>query len=92
MTTEKETITISVNGRTKEINIDQLTPDGEISFQQVLDLASDSPGWLPPGPNIEYTVSFRNGAGRPPAGDLMTGGATKIQDGTVFIATSTDKS
>ena len=92
MVAEKETITISVNGRTKEINIDQLTSDGEISFQQVLDLASDSPGWLPPGPNIEYTVSFRNGAGRPPAGDLMEGEAIKIQDGTVFIATSTDKS
>lgn len=92
MVEDKDTITIVVNARQKVVSVKELTPDGEINFDQVLELASDTSGWLKPGPNIEYTVSYRNAIGRPPDGDLLEGQNVKIQDGTIFIATATDKS
>ena len=88
----EKAITIVVNARQKTIAEADLTRDGEISYQQVLALASDTPGWLRPGPNIEYTVSYRNALSRPDSGDLLEGQTVKIQDGTVFNATATDKS
>ena len=92
MVEQKDTITIVLNARQKVVPVDELTPDGEINFDQVIALASDTPGWLSPGTNIVYTVSYRNGAGRPPDGDLLEGQAVKIQDGTIFNATATDRS
>ncbi|MYC34111.1 MAG: hypothetical protein F4X64_13170 [Chloroflexi bacterium] len=92
MVEQKDTITIVVNARQKVVPVEELTPDGEISFGQVLALASDTPGWLRPGTNIVYTVSFRNAAGRPPDGVLLEGQDVKIQDGTIFNATATDRS
>ena len=92
MVEQKDTITIVVNARQKVVSVSDLTPDGEINFDQVIELVSDTPGWLSPGPNIVYTVSYRNAAGRPPDGDLLEGQSVKIQDGTIFNATTTDKS
>ena len=92
MVEQKDTITIVVNARQKVVSVSELTPDGEINFDQVIELASDTPGWLSPGPNIVYTVSYRNAAGRPPDDDLLEGRSVKIQDGTIFNATATDKS
>jgi hypothetical protein len=92
MVEQKDTITIVVNARQKVVSVSELTPDGEINFDQVIELASDTPGWLSPGPNIVYTVSYRNAAGRPPDGDLLEGQGVKIQDGTIFNATATDRS
>ena len=92
MVEKKDTITIVVNARQKVVSVKELPPDGEISFDQVIELASDTPGWLKPGPNIEYTVSYREAIARPPDNDLLEGQTVKIQDGTIFIATSTDKS
>ena len=92
MAEEKDTITIVVNARQKVVSVSELTPDGEINFDQVIELASDTPGWLSPGSNIVYTVSYRNAVGRPPDDDLLEGQNVKIQDGTIFNATATDKS
>ena len=92
MVEQKDTITIVVNARQKIVPVKELTPDGEISFGQVIALASDTSGWLRPGPNIVYTVSFRNAGGRPPDGVLLEGQDVKIQDGTIFNATATDRS
>ena len=92
MVEQKDTITIVVNARQKIVSVNELTPDGEINFGQVITLASDTPGWLSPGPNIVYTVSYRNAISRPPDGDLLEGRGVKIQDGTIFNATATDKS
>lgn len=74
---------IIVNGREKVVASD------ELSFDDVVGLAFDTP---PSGPNIMITVSYRNSAGRPPNGTLVAGGIVKVQDGTVFNATATDKS
>ena len=83
MSEDKDRVTIAVNGREKVV------ASGEISYDSVVGLAFDP---LPSGPNIMFTVSYRNGAGRPPEGRLLPGQNVKIQDGTVFNASYTDKS
>ena len=83
MPDDKDKITIIVNGRERIVTSD------ELSFSEVLALAFDP---VPSGPNWEFTVTYRDGAGRPPDGRLRPGGEVKVKDGTVFNATATDKS
>ena len=85
----KDTVTIVVNGREKVIPSSELSSDGELSFEQVVRLAFDPP---PSGPDIVFTVSYRNGAGRPQDGRLNAGKSVKIQDGTIFNVSFTDRS
>ena len=89
MVQDKDTVTIVVNGREKTIPVCELSSDGELSFEQVVTLAFDPP---PSGRDIVFTMSYRNGAGRPPEGRLVAGQSVKVQDGTVFNASFTDKS
>ena len=89
MAEEKDTVTIVVNARERIIPSSKLSPDGELSFEQIVRLAFDSP---PSGPDIVFTMSYRNGAGRPPEGSLVEGQSVKVQDGTVFNVSFTDKS
>lgn len=89
MVKHRDEITIVVNARKKVLSSKDLTPTGEISFKEVVGLAYDAP---PSGPYIEFTVSYRNGAGRPPDGRLAAGQSVKIQNGTVFNVSYTDKS
>ena len=89
MTNDKDTVTIIVNGREKVVPSNELSPDGELSFEKVVSLAYDTP---PSGPNIVFTMSYRNGAGRPPDGRLVAGRSVKVQDGTIFNVSFTDKS
>lgn len=89
MTENKGDVTLIVNGRKKEISVKELSPDGEITFDEVVGLAFADP---PSGPYIEFTVSYWNGAGRPTEGILYPGESVKVQDGTVFNVTVTDKS
>ena len=89
MVEDKDTVTIVVNAREKVIPSSELSADGELSFTQVVNLAYDQ---LPSGPDIVFTVSYRDGAGRPPEGRLVEGQSAKIQDGTVFIVSFTDQS
>ena len=91
VTEDKDTVDIIVNMQEKVVQTDALTPDGEISFDQVVVLASEG-GGLPSGPYIEYEVFFENGLGRPREGRLYPDKGVKIQDGTVFNVTYTDKS
>ena len=89
MSKDKDRVKIVVNGREKVVPSGELSSDGELSFGQVVGLAFDPP---PSGPGIVFTVSYRNGAGRPPDGKLVAGKSVKIQDGTVFNVSFTDKS
>ena len=89
MVADKDKVTIVVNGRKRVVPSKDLSSDGEISFKRVVSLAFDPP---PFGPYIVFTVSYRNGAGRPPDGRLIAGQSVKIQDGTVFNVSFTDKS
>lgn len=74
---------VIVNGRQKIVDSD------EVTFEEAISLAFDQP---PSGPYIVFTVSYRNGAGRSPDGRLVTGQSVKVQDGTIFNVTATDKS
>ena len=87
--TLNKTVTIVVNGRETVIPASELSPDGELTFNFVVGLSFDP---IPSGPYIVIDVTYRNGAGRPPEGKLDAGQRVKIQDGTVFIVTYTDKS
>ncbi len=89
MTEDKDTIAIIVNGRERTVTSSELSPDGELSFETVVRLAFDPP---PSGPDIVFTMSYRNGAGRPPDGRLVAGQSVKVQDGTVFNVSFTDRS
>jgi hypothetical protein len=79
---EKKTVTIIVNGTQHEV------PKGDITFPQVVALASG----LPTGPNILYTITFRKAEGNKPEGTLVEGGVVKVKEGTIFNVTATDKS
>lgn len=89
MTENKGDVTLIVNSREKEISSKVLSRDGEITFDEVVKLAFADP---PSGQYIVFTVSYLNGAGRPPEGILYPGESVKVQDGTVFNVTVTDKS
>ena len=89
MPEDKDQITVIVNGREKVVSSSELSADGELTVDQVVRLAFDPP---PSGPDIVFTVSFFNGAGRPPEGRLVAGQSVKIHDGTVFNVSFTDKS
>lgn len=86
---DKDTITVIIKGRSQVFPIDELTPEGELSFEQVVGRAYDP---VPTGRDIVFDVSYFNGAGRPPEGDLDPGGNVKVQDGTVFNVDYTDNS
>ena len=85
----KETVTLIINGQKKPVSVKELSPDQGISFDEVVRLAFTDP---PSGPYIVFTVSYWNGAGRPPEGILYSGESVKVKDGTVFNVTVTDKS
>ena len=89
MAGDKDTVAIIVNGREKVIPASELSSDGELSFDQVVRLAFDP---RPSGPDIVFTMSYRNGGGRPPEGRLSAGQRVKVRDGTVFNVSYTDKS
>jgi hypothetical protein len=76
-------VTIIVNAREKK-----WTEKG-ISFEQVVKLAFPT---SPPGENIVYTVTYRNGEGHKPEGTLTEGESVKVKDGMIFNVTATDKS
>ena len=85
----EKNVTIFVDGTKRIVSLDELSPDNEITYEQVLAL---SPQTIPSGPYIDIEVDFTNGAGRPPDGSLYKGDSVKIQDGTVFDVQVTDRS
>lgn len=76
-------ITIIVNGEQKEVDKKE-----ELSFDEVVALAFDPV----PGPNFEFSVTYRRGAGTKPEGALSAGDSVKVKDGMIFNVTATDKS
>lgn len=74
---------IVVNGREKVVTKNRL------SFDEVVILAFTTP---PNGPNIMFTITYRNGPRQNPEGTLSEGGKVKIKDGMIFNVTATDKS
>lgn len=80
---DKKTIKIVVNGRSREVTTN------EISFDELVDLAFHDP---PRGPQIVFTITFRNGGSRIAEGVLDEGQTVKVQNRTIIKVTRTDPS
>jgi hypothetical protein len=78
-----ENFVIVVNGRKKDVKKELLT------FDEVVSLAFDDPQR---GPNVIFTVTFRNAKEPKGEGSLLEGQVVEIKEGTVFNVTRTDKS
>ena len=80
---DDKTFAIIVNGRPTEVERD------ELSFDELVDLAFDDPD---SGPQIVFTITFREAGGRIPEGELDEGQRLKVRDGTIVNVTRTDQS
>jgi hypothetical protein len=76
-------ITLIVNGRKRKVT------NRKESFADIVALAFDP---VPTGPNIMFTITYRNGPHRNPEGSLLEGGKVSVRDGMIFDVTPTDKS
>jgi hypothetical protein len=88
---QKDIVKIIVNAQERIVPFNQLSVTGEISYEKLITLAFDA-GYLPAKQDLMFTITYRDGAGRPADGTLMEGESTKIQNGTVFNVTATDRS
>ncbi len=80
---DNKSVSIVVNGRPNEVTIE------EVTFDELVDLAFDDPAR---GPQIVFTITFRNAGGRFEEGELDEGQRVKVKDGTVINVTRTDQS
>ena len=80
---DDKTFSIIVNGRPTEVERD------ELSFDELVDLAFDDPAR---GPQIVFTITFREAGGRILEGELDEGQRLKVRDGTIVNVTRTDQS
>ena len=85
----QNTVTVIINGQEQVFTKDELSGDGELSYDQIVGRAARI---LSVSPDARWTVLYSNGAGRPPNGGLDKGERVKVQDGTIFHATPTDDS
>jgi len=60
----------------------------QISFEAVVKIAYPTP----PGPNPEYTVTYRHGPEQNPQGQLYQGQSVFVKNGMAFSVNATDKS
>ena len=81
---DDKTFLITVNGRQRQVERDELT------FDELVDLAFD--GDAAKGPQIVFTITFREAGGRIPEGELDEGQRLKVRDGTIINVTRTDQS
>lgn len=63
-------------------------PAGSITFGAIVALAYPTS----PGPDPEYTVSYRKGHPGHAKGSLLEGRSVEVREGMIFVVTATDKS
>ena len=80
---DDKTFSITVNGRQRQVERD------ELSFDELVDLAFEDPAR---GPQIVFTITFREAGGRISEGELDEGQRLKVRDGTIINVTRTDQS
>jgi hypothetical protein len=67
----------------------KIVPRRLVTFNEIVHLAFKD---LPAGTDQEFTVVYRNAAGRHPQGTLAPQHAVKVQNGTIFDVTPTNRS
>jgi hypothetical protein len=77
------TVRIIVNAQPKEV------PEGEISYEQVVDLAFDNDP--PKGPNVLITVTYQKGVDGA-EGSLLPDHSVRVVRDMTFYVKATDKS
>ena len=82
---DDKTFTIIINGRPTPVPRER----DELSFDELVDLAFADPAR---GPQIVFTITFREGGGRIQEGELDEGQRLKVRDGTIINVTRTDQS
>ncbi|MEP1152196.1 MAG: multiubiquitin domain-containing protein [Balneola sp.] len=80
---KNKVLQIIINGQPKEVD------EKRLSYKQVIELAFPNPQF---GPNIVYTVTYKNGPKPNPKGVMVEGDVVKIKEGMLFNVTRTDKS
>tara|TARA_R110000868_G_scaffold306734_3_gene568098 strand:+ start:27098 stop:27379 length:282 start_codon:yes stop_codon:yes gene_type:complete len=80
---KNKALEIIVNGQPKKVE------EKRLSYKQVIELAFPNAQF---GPNIVYTVTYKNGPKPNPKGVMVEGDVVKIKEGMVFNVTRTDKS
>lgn len=79
-----DVIEIIVNGRPREVG------DKELTFEQVVALAFDSP---PHGGDTIFSVTYRKGGNEQrPEGIMVEGDSVKVKKGTTFNVSATNRS
>ena len=77
----EKSIKILVNTRVEVVSPDRLSPDGEISFEEVVKFYK---GDLPQGADRFFGVRFKNAVARRTDWVLLQVMSVKIQEGTEF--------
>ena len=72
-----------MNGRQRDVESEELT------FDELVDLAFDDPAR---GPQIVFTITYREAGGRVTEGELDEEQRLKVRDGTIINVTRTDQS
>ena len=80
---DDKAFSIVVNGRQRDVESEELT------FDELVGLAFDDPVR---GPQIVFTITFREAGGRVMEGELDEGQLLKVRDGTIINVTRTDQS
>ena len=83
-----------VHGQNKEYTIivntrKKIWKDKEISYDQVVALAFDSP---PTGDNVSFVITYRRGHGNKPEGTLVQDQIVKVKEGMTFDVSPNNKS
>ena len=80
---DDKSFSIVVNGRQRDVESEELT------FDELVDLAFDDPAR---GPQIVFTITYREAGGRVTEGELDEEQRLKVRDGTIINVTRTDQS
>ena len=86
---EVKGVTVQINGEDQFFPEDALSSEEELTYGQIVDRVRDT---LPQGPQVRYTVTYYNSAGRPRDGELREGESVKVQNGTGFNVDAVDLS
>jgi len=71
-------------------SVEETVPDKHVTFEQVVKLSHPN---APPETNVKFSMTFRNAASLPHAGELGEGGSVEVKKkGTIFNVTRTVQS